>query len=33
MATNQNKDENRRKIIIIEASDTFKINSGNAYHI
>lgn len=33
MATNQKKDENRRKIIIIEASDTFKINSDSAYHI
>ncbi len=33
MATNQNKDENRRKIIIIEASDNFKINSDSVYHI
>ena len=28
-----NKNENRRKVIIIEASDTFKINSDSAYHI
>ena len=33
MATNQNKYENRRKVIIIEASDTFKINSDSVYHI
>ena len=29
MATNQNKYENRRKIIIIKASDNFKINSDS----
>ena len=33
MAINQNKNENGNKVIIIETSDTFKINSDSAYHI
>jgi len=33
MAINKNKYENENKVIIIETSNNYKINSGNAYHI